>query len=220
MRWEVVETFNNKIEKFIPDLKDVALVGGGPNEPELEIINQTGSASVTYFGIQQIPGENFEFLDLNNDAIFEKKFDLVICSQVIEHIWNHEVGFNNLARLVKPGGLLWIGCPTSNYAHGSPDYFSAGFTPAYLQKNFHVRNFELVSSGNLGSKRYYFLTHALHIWGSRNLHSFPLFFGVSRFYPREILRRLLALTMSPKVIPNISFATETFALLKKNKTNG
>ncbi len=216
MRWEVVQKFNSLVKGFSLEISDVALVGGGPNEPELRIIDQIGSASVTFFGIQKIPNENFEFLDLNTDTIFEKEFDLVICSQVIEHVWNQDMCFNILARLVKPGGLLWIGCPASNYAHGSPDYFSAGFTATYLEKNFSVRNFEPVASGNLGSKRYYFLTHALQIWGSRNLHKFPLFFGISRHYPRELLGRLVALTISPKVTSDIKFATETFALFKKN----
>jgi hypothetical protein len=65
VRWEVVQKFNSLVKGFSLEISDVALVGGGPNEPELRIIDQIGSASVTFFGIQKIPNENFEFLDLN-----------------------------------------------------------------------------------------------------------------------------------------------------------
>jgi SAM-dependent methyltransferase len=217
LRWEVTREFARNIEKFLPTIREVALVGGGPNEPELEIIKPADSRTVTYFGIEQSSGVAFNYLDLNTDSDFFKAFDLVICSQVLEHVWNHQAVFDNLARLVKPGGLLWISCPASNFAHGSPGYYSAGFAPEYIEKNLELRNFELITSNTLGSKRYYFLTHALQIWGTRNLHTFPLFFGLSRFYPREFLGRLFSLTLSPKIRYDLKFATETYVLLRKIK---
>lgn len=215
MRWVVTDKFNKVITPLLPSIKKVALIGGGPNEAELRSINRAGDILVTYFGIEETPGLDFRYLDLNEHSEFQDEFDLIICSQVLEHVWNHEMAFDNLAKMVKVGGLLWIGCPASNYAHGSPGYFSAGFAPEYLEKNLQLRNFSTIIAESLGSKRYYFLTHALQIWGNKRLHSFPLFFGFSRFYPREIWGRLFALTRSSKITNNIQFATETFVLLKK-----
>jgi SAM-dependent methyltransferase len=216
LRWLVTSKFNSSILPLLPAIQKVALVGGGPNEAELEIINLAGGISVTFFGIEEIPNDEFRFLDLNADSEFEEEFDLVICSQVLEHVWNHQLVFDNLAKLVKVGGLLWIGCPASNYAHGSPGYYAAGFAPEYLEKNFHLRNFSTILSEFLGSSRYYFLTHALQIWGGKRLHAFPLFFGVSRYYPKEFLGRLFALTRSTAIRNDSKFATETVALFQKN----
>jgi len=217
LRWLVTGRFNLQIAKYLPAIHEVALVGGGENEPELEIFKFSDAINLEFFGIELIPGDNFTFLDLNENSDFEKEFDLVICSQVLEHVWNHSVVFDNLAKLVKPGGLLWISCPASNYAHGSPEYYSAGFTADYLVKNMHIRNFDPVASESLGSRRYYFLTHALQIWGSERGHAFPLLFGISRFYPREFFGRFFAMALSSKVKNEMRFATESYALLRKRQ---
>ncbi len=215
MRWIVTDRFNELVSSFLPDIEKIALIGGGPDEAELKLFASRESTSVKYFGIEPIPGENFEHLDLNTNSVFSENFDLVICSQVLEHVWNHAAVFDNLANLVKVDGLLWLACPASNYAHGSPDYFAAGFTSRYLEKNFTSRGFELLSGGNLGSSRYYFLTHALQIWGGKGMNAIPLFYGLSRYYPKEFLGRVYALTRSGRVRNDIKFATESFVLLKK-----
>jgi SAM-dependent methyltransferase len=213
MRWIVTEKFNETISSYLPKLGEIALVGGGPDEAELEIFGH--SVQTTFLGIEPIPGKDFVFLDLNTFSELDRTFDLVICSQVLEHVWNHQAVFDNLAKLVKPGGLLWMGCPASNYPHGSPGYFSAGFTPEYLEKNLGQRYFELITGGTFGSSRYYFLTHALQIWGGKKMNAFPLFFGFSRFYPKEFFGRLYALTRSGRIRNDIRFATESFVLLRK-----
>ena len=205
MRWEVVKKFEEAIKPHVASIHRVALVGGGIGESEIESLKKIKTFSVTYFGIETIPNENFYFLDL------------VICSQVLEHIWNHQAFFDNLSKLVRPGGFLWIGCPASNYPHGSPDYFSAGFAPDYLINNLGLRNLELLLGGSLGSKRYYFLTHSLQIWGSKNLHKFPIFFGISRYYPREILGRFYSLVLDSRVVEGIKYATETYGFFQKSE---
>jgi len=218
LRWEVTRRFNRTLASFFNDIQEVGLVGGGLNEPELEMFREVPSVKVAYLGIEPIPEHDFTYLDLNCESDTTRIFDLVICSQVLEHVWNHESVFNNLTKLVKPGGLLWIGCPASNYAHGSPGYFSAGFAPEYIENNLKLRGFEVVISETFGSKRYYFLTHALQIWGNKSMHSLPMLFGFSRFYPRELFLRFVALTRSSRIKNEIQFATETIVLLRKTST--
>jgi SAM-dependent methyltransferase len=215
MRWEIVKKFEEATGPHLPSIQRVALVGGGIGEAEIELLKKNSTFDVTYFGIERIPNENFFFLDLNYDTAFEDSFDLVVCSQVLEHVWNHQTFFDNLTKLVKARGLLWIGCPASNYPHGSPEYFSAGFAPDYLINNLRMRNLELLLSGSLGSKRYYYLTHSLQIWGSKNLHRFPIFFGISRYYPREFLGRLYSLWLDSRVVHGIKYATETYVFFQK-----
>ena len=217
MRWEVVGRFETQILPFLHEIKSVAVVGGGLDEPELRILESKIRITSDFFGIdaQDIPKENFTFLDLNKHAELETSYDLVICSQVLEHIWNHEMAFKNLTNLVKETGLIWIGCPASNYAHGSPHYYSAGFSPKFVTGHLESLGFRILLEEAIGSKRYYFLTHGLHVWASHKMHNFPMLFGLSRFYPKEVLFRLVATFINPKVKSNIKWATETIVLAQK-----
>jgi len=58
------------------------------------------STDVTTFGIEN----QDEYLDLNiiNDIKFDKFFHLIICTQVIEHIWNQSTFFENIRLISKP----------------------------------------------------------------------------------------------------------------------
>ena len=153
----------------------VGVVGGTKSEPEIrELAKLTPNLSVSTLGI-----ENSDyFLDLNaredNDLVMQ--FDLVLCSQVLEHLWNHKQAFDSLYECVIPGGILWMNAPTSNRAHGSPEYYSAGFTSEYLEKNLRQVGFEILGSGSVGTKRNYMATHLLPYWLSVSAHRFPLVF--------------------------------------------
>lgn len=161
---------SNRIE-----LRRVAIVGGTVSDPEASIIHtHFNEAEFVVFGIQDAQ----VFFDLNEKNDFsQKKFDVVLVSQVLEHVWNHENFFNNISNILADDGLLWVACPMSNKLHGSPDYFSAGFTPSYLVKNLEMRNIRKIDSGGFGTKRLYFATHILPGWFTKRAHNFPLVFA-------------------------------------------
>jgi SAM-dependent methyltransferase len=217
MRWEVVERFNHHVSPFLKEIKSIAVVGGGINEPELDVFRNSKDLVVHFFGIESnIETQNFTYLNLNTN--FEndtQQFDLVICSQVLEHIWDVKQGLENLIKLAKPSGLIWIGCPSSNYAHGSPDYFSAGYQPSLITNLMQHRGLQELVSGTLGSERYYFMTHGIQIWASRDEHKSPLTHGLSRYFLGQFMKRLSAYFKSPKILENSKFSTETFWLGRK-----
>jgi hypothetical protein len=70
----------------------IAVIGGSRDEPELELLKLRGfNLTIKLYGI-----ENYEHhLDLNLPTMDHKfeKFDLILCSQVLEHIWNHQNSF-------------------------------------------------------------------------------------------------------------------------------
>jgi len=57
------------------------------------------------------PDARFRVLDVSR-ARLEERFDLVVCSEVIEHIEDQRAAFRNLAAMVAPGGNLLVTCPT------------------------------------------------------------------------------------------------------------
>lgn len=164
MREGVVRDFREHVLPLVRTGARVALVGGSRYDPELAVL--PAGSQVDYLGIDNALDEpGFTFLDLNLPGTAPPwSFDLVVCSQVLEHLWDVKAGIANLAGLVRPGGLLWIGCPASNFAHGSPDYYSAGYAPELLARLVAEASMEVIASRCLGSRRAYLWTHAFHHW--------------------------------------------------------
>jgi 2-polyprenyl-3-methyl-5-hydroxy-6-metoxy-1,4-benzoquinol methylase len=80
------------------------VIGGDRDDPEILALQGTGiEFTVRTLGIDEAADEH---LDLNMRGEHEAHYDLVLCSQVLEHVWDHEATFSNLAALVRPGGLL------------------------------------------------------------------------------------------------------------------
>ncbi|MEW5855214.1 MAG: class I SAM-dependent methyltransferase [Myxococcota bacterium] len=59
----------------------------------------------------RLPHTTFHVLDVAKEALPEQ-FDVVICSEVLEHIEQRASAVRNLAAMVAPGGHLLITCPT------------------------------------------------------------------------------------------------------------
>jgi hypothetical protein len=161
---------------------------------------------------------------LNEPSEFSQKFDLVICAQVLEHLWNLSIAFKNLSELLEPKvGLLWINCPASNMVHGSPEYFSAGYSVQMLTQQLEMVNLEVVLAGSFGSRRLYFFTHALQFWPTNFELRHPILtYRPLRSYGRKIVfetirgffGRTYPLLLSPKQNSEPQYATESFALAK------
>ena len=197
----------------------VAVVGGYDDEPEIRALRALGlELEVSIFGIE----ENMHLLDLNDEPTITQsshdKYDLILCSQVWEHIWNHESAFENLLRLTSKDSYLWLACPASNHPHGSPSYFSAGFTAEYLSLNINRMGLAIIAGGQIGTPRNYRATHVLPTWLSVKGHSFP---PVYAFEGKSAYSRILHsikfffanisfLGISPTITDEIAYATESW----------
>ena len=159
MRWKVVEVFTELTKPFVSEIQSIAVVGGSANEPELEIFQNNKNLVVHFYGIDSNVGsQDFTYLDLNlspnqDNGFSNMKYDLILCSQVLEHIWDIKQGLETLAQLATNNGLIWVACPASNYAHGSPSYFSAGYQPELISNLLEKQGIKIFSKGCLGSKR-------------------------------------------------------------------
>jgi ubiquinone/menaquinone biosynthesis C-methylase UbiE len=72
---------------------------------------------------RRVPAGTFTVADFLNEPITWEPFDLVICSEVIEHFVDQAGAVRELARLTKPGGTLILTTPNKDVA--SPDEFPA-----------------------------------------------------------------------------------------------
>lgn len=173
----VVDQFARNLEHYLgeSEVQRVAIIGGSLSDPEAIVLaSKYPEAKLITVGIEDAQ----YLLDLNliSQAHIPSS-EILLVSQVIEHVWNHENFFSNIFSLVDKGGLVWVGCPASNKVHGSPEFYSAGFNSGYLSKNLTQRGMTTLCAGGFGTKRLYWATHLIPGWFSRRAHAFPLFFA-------------------------------------------
>jgi len=224
MRWEVLKRFQIEIARENLDYSSCLVVGGTPQDPELQFIKSLHSSTEAKFiGIDEVD-PNFHYLDLNEFRSQSVSGKLVLCSQVLEHVWNHKNFFRNLRELTEQNGYLWLNVPMSNFVHGSPDYYSAGFATEYLVKNLEENHFEIISAGSIGSRRYYTATHLLGTWLTEKEHNNLLFsyhfqpgtrLGIVKKLIIDLTRRVPLLLLSKAVTDSPRYATEAFVFAKR-----
>ena len=72
-----------------------------------------------------------------------RSFDLVLCTEVLEHIREHEQALDEIARVATPGGWVLITVPTPP-APPDPAHVREGYRPEELASMLRQRGFEVV----------------------------------------------------------------------------
>lgn len=126
--------------------------------------------------------ENLEFLH-------KIQFDFILCSEVLEHIFNPQKVFDGVARLLKPGGKFLLTTP--NYKKEKPtwipmrglkdvvsgdEYYHSAFRPEELEKMALSAQHRIVESGTFE-------------WEVKYAAKIPALFFVSvRFFNNRFIR--------------------------------
>jgi SAM-dependent methyltransferase len=132
-------TIYNDVKNELPLFKGKVLDIGCGQSPYRYLLNQ----SVTeYKGIDVVEASSFDYA--NNDIILfngehipfpDNIFDAVICTEVLEHVYNYQTLVDEMYRVCKPSAKLIITIPFSARYHYIPyDYFR--YTPSALEKIF------------------------------------------------------------------------------------
>ncbi len=118
MHWSVSRTFNQFIESYIPKEGDFSVleigsanVNGGLRDQKLE--------NMSWFGVDldDAPGVD-QTVRVGEALPFESsRFDLVVASSVFEHDIQFWKTFLEMARVLKPGGLILLTVPSQGYFH-------------------------------------------------------------------------------------------------------
>lgn len=147
-----IEFLLTKYEKLTTADSSVLDVGCGcqPFRQELESLGYQYRS----FDVQQNSESSVEFIGQIDSVIPSEllnlaPFDLLFCTEVMEHVPNWDMAFNNFYKLLKPGGQLLITCPFFYPLHEEPyDFWRP--TPYALSFFGEKYNFELVYQENLG----------------------------------------------------------------------
>ncbi|MTA48441.1 MAG: hypothetical protein F2565_00345 [Actinobacteria bacterium] len=223
MRENIVNKFIDAIDPFLDKIETVAVIGASNSDPEIIELKKKKNFELTTYGID---AEADHQLDLNIQTESKIKYDLILCSQVLEHLYDVKSGLVNLVNLMDKDSLLWIGCPASNMSHGSPYYFSAGYQPELITKLAEGLSLQSIVYGRVGTKRNYFMIHALRIWPTTEELIHPIIkYNFSRLpknsklnalrYLRDLPGRIYASLIENKISNKVEYASETFVWLKK-----
>jgi SAM-dependent methyltransferase len=169
LRHQTIKDFRNQFLN-IGDVRRVAIVGGSLSDHEVFDIKESfPDAIFEVYGIES----NQNFMDLNLPTSIREKYDLVLCTNVLEHVWNHENFAQNLVSLLDVRGILWCAFPFNDMYHNSPHYYSAGFDPEYVERLFARNLLTVEESRVISSRRLYLFTHLLRDWPSHFRYKHP-----------------------------------------------
>ncbi len=176
------------------DIK-VGIVGGGRDEPELRILDELKLGYQA--SVLNIAGDCDYIFDLNSlgNILPEQKFDLILCSQVFEHVWNISNAIENLKKLTTQGGYVFVNVPFSNMVHRDSisDFHTPGYSSNFLAANFEAKGLSTLDSRNFGTRRLYLSIHFLQLWLFGSELRNPFSFGKERSF--GFLRRVLNMPM-------------------------
>ncbi len=132
-------TIYSDIKKELPLFRGEILDIGCGQSPYRYLLNKN---ETKYKGIDVVEASSFDYI--NNDiTVFngeiipfkDNTFDAIICTEVLEHVFNYQILIDEMLRVSKTGAKLIITIPFSARYHYIPyDYFR--YTPSALEKIF------------------------------------------------------------------------------------
>lgn len=78
------------------------------------------------------------------------EFDAVLCTEVLEHIPYPVDTVKELARVLKPGGVLILTAPSNCLRHFDPYFFSSGFSDRWFERILPENHFAINSLEPVG----------------------------------------------------------------------
>ena len=82
--------------------------------------------------------------DIVNIPELDAAFDVILCSEVFEHLPDALKALDEFSRLLKPGGKLILTAPFASLVHFAPYHFATGFSRYWYECHLPTRNFEIL----------------------------------------------------------------------------
>jgi SAM-dependent methyltransferase len=93
------------------------------------------------------PRQRFVAASLTNIPLIDASCDLILCSEVLEHIEDDGAALDELCRVLAPGGWLLISVPTPP-AVFDPAHVREGYTAKELSTMLDRRGLEVIETGS------------------------------------------------------------------------
>jgi len=94
--------------------------------------------------------------DILNIPVSDESYDMVLCTEVLEHVPEPVKALFEFSRILKPHGKLIVTAPLGAHLHQQPYHFYGGFTPFWYEKFLKEAGFVVDSiSANKGFFSFY-----------------------------------------------------------------
>jgi ubiquinone/menaquinone biosynthesis C-methylase UbiE len=134
--------------------KDILDVGAGElrNKPQCKHLNYISQDFCQYGGkgdgtALQTGNWDTTKIDIVSDItsipLPDASFDVVLCTEVLEHVPDPVAALKEMCRLVKIDGQIIITVPFSSWTHFAPFHFSSGLSRYWLEKHLHEAGFNV-----------------------------------------------------------------------------
>jgi SAM-dependent methyltransferase len=144
--------------------------------PENSKVLDVGAGSAPYRGsfshcryftqdfVQLDPGQllhgAYSNVDYVSDAasipVESGSFDVVLCTEVLEHVREPIAVVQEMARILRPGGRLILTAPLGSGIHQEPYHYYGGYTPYWYQYFLAVAGFSQIKvEANAGSLKFF-----------------------------------------------------------------
>ena len=112
--------------------------------------------------LMRVPGMSVDVVDLNIDLLpyRDASFDLITCTEVIEHVEHYRHTFREIFRILKPGGTFVLTTPNILNLRSRIRYLLFGFFSLFGP--LHLRESRrYLTGGHINPVSYFYVAHAL-----------------------------------------------------------
>jgi len=104
-------------------------------------------------------------LDIISDIISipepDNSFDVILCSEVLEHIPEPILALKEFSRLLKSNGILILTAPFCSITHFAPQHYSTGFNIYWYMRHLENNGFKL-KNATVNGNYFQYLGQELH----------------------------------------------------------
>lgn len=146
------------ISQRIPKGSDVLDAGAGTGRYR-EFFSHCNYRSQDFCQTPSVEGKYTKMdyvCDITNIPVPDKSFDVIICTEVLEHVPEPIKVIEEFSRILRPGGRLFLSAPMGCGVHQEPYIYYSGFAPYWYEKFLNIYNFEDIKiNKNCGFFRFY-----------------------------------------------------------------
>jgi SAM-dependent methyltransferase len=110
------------IDKYLHSKTEISVVEIGSRYVGKKTSDLFIKLGFSYIGVDIVPGNNVDIVISDSSRLpFESnKFDLCVSTNTFEHDSHFWLTFDEMARIVKPKGLIYINAPSTGPVHRHP----------------------------------------------------------------------------------------------------